>query len=326
MVPGTVLLFRQQVYDYSCRAPEETVMMVSNFCSPRPEMVLTSVEGDASVFAAAGPPPPQWRETLDVMNMSTRLGGQSDCKEHYHSMLFAATDCMLKVPIDRWDVDAYYHDEEEPSQPYHTNIQHQGHIEGVALFDNKYFEISAAESAGMDPVQRQIMEVGGTSAAMIGHSKKQANRRSAHAGVSVGNDKLDWMFMPKDELSGAMGATSTVLAIIANRFSFVYNLKGPSFVCDTACSASLVSTHCAKMSMLERTVDPLEWWLSLGAHLVLMPFISFASSHMGSPQGLHFRCVRNAVCRNFRRCWSEHHTETPHGIHCNAVKRNVNCT
>lgn len=48
--------------------------------------------------------------------------------------------------------------------------------------------------------------------------------------------------------------TSTVLAIIANRFSFVFNLKGPNFVCDTACSASLTSTHCARF-MISRPAD-----------------------------------------------------------------------
>merc|ERR1719262_1698280 len=98
------------------------------------------------------------------------------------------------------------------------------------------------------------------------------NRKSTHAGFAVGNDKLDWANMPKEiQIGGAMGGTSTVLAIIANRFSFVFNMKGPNFVCDTACSASLVSTHLAKLMLRERRWDVLEYHLSLGSHLVLSP-------------------------------------------------------
>lgn len=81
-----------------------------------------------------------------------------------------------------------------------------------------------------------------------------------------------------------------MLAIIANRFSFVFNMKGPNFVCDTACSASLVSTHLAKLMLLERTWDKLEFHISLGSHLCLdcMPFIGCSQSHMATVKGRCF--------------------------------------
>lgn len=74
-------------------------------------------------------------------------------------------------------------------------------------------------------------------------------------------------------------------------------MKGPSFVCDTACSASLVSTHAAKLMMLD-PYDPLEFFLSFGAHLVLRgPFINAA--HMNSPDG---RCFTfNASANGYLR-------------------------
>merc|ERR1711972_1186258 len=108
-----------------------------------------------------------------------------------------------------------------------------------------------------------------------------------HAGFSVGNDKLDWNEVPKcSEWSNHAGAAN-VLAIIANRFSFVFNMKGPNFVCDTACSASLVSTHLAKMLLRTREYDALEFHLSMGAHLVLSagPFIGCSQSHMSTIKG-----------------------------------------
>lgn len=35
-----------------------------------------------------------------------------------------------------------------------------------------------------------------------------------------------------------------------NRFSYVINLKGPSFIVNTACSASLVALHSAKTHLI----------------------------------------------------------------------------
>ena len=55
-----------------------------------------------------------------------------------------------------------------------------------------------------------------------------SNKRSHHVGVSVGVDKADFPTL------GVMTGGNNALAIIANRFSFVFNLKGPNYICDTA--------------------------------------------------------------------------------------------
>merc|ERR550532_175967 len=126
---------------------------------------------------------------------------------------------------------------------------------------------------------------------MIGLTKKLANRKATHAGFNVGNDKLDWANLPKDiGPTAALGGTSTNLAILANRFNFVFNMKGPSFVCDTACSASLTSLHCGRKCMLDREYDKLEFFLCMGAHLCLAsgPFIGCSQSHMSTPKGRCF--------------------------------------
>ena len=55
-----------------------------------------------------------------------------------------------------------------------------------------------------------------------------SNKRSHHVGVSVGVDKADFPTL------GILTGANNALAIIANRFSFVFNLKGPNYICDTA--------------------------------------------------------------------------------------------
>merc|ERR1740138_707833 len=165
--------------------------------------------------------------------------------------------------------------------------RHCSFVDGVDIFDNKYFEISNNEAQGMGPLQRMVLEVGGSLYHSQGLTKKMANRTAHHAGCSVGLDKDDWPTMGLDTGGSAGG---NALAIITNRFSFVFNLKGPNYICDTACSASLTATHLAKLAILERVYDPLEFHIAIGTHLCLAvgPFIGCSMSHMVSPEGRCF--------------------------------------
>jgi len=292
--PNTILLFRPDVFEYSCDCPDETLMLITNFLSASPLMTFSHVEGETKWLndETPGPPPPPGDEKLYVVNSVARLPGLFDNQWSYLAALTGACDPVQKIPLHRGDIDPYWTEDTETFQSWQSTGKHAGCVEGVELFDNKYFEISNAEAAGMDPVQRLVLETGAQSLAMNGLTKKIMNRKSTHAGFAVGNDKLDWQNMPKDiQIGGALGGTSTVLAIIANRFSFVFNMKGPNFVCDTACSASLTSTHCVKLMMLERTYDPVDFFISMGAHLVLqaaLKVIGGAQSHMNTAGGRCF--------------------------------------
>lgn len=306
-LPNTILLFRPDVYDFTCDTPDETLMLISNFLTPAPEWVWDAIEGDLGWLKQQdGPPAPAAPENIHVVNSVARLPAQMDSQWSYFAGLTAATDAVIKVPLERGDTDPYYTTNTESYESWQTTSCHMSFCEGVELFDNRHFEISNMEAVAMDPVQRLILETGAQSMAMIGLTKAITNRKSVHGGCAVGNDKCDWMLMVRDlpnvQASGALSGTSTVLAILANRFNFIFNMKGPSFVCDTACSASLTSTHCAKMMMQERVYDPLDFFLSLGAHLVLTPIaglVGGTQSHMGGPYG---RCLTfNASASGYLR-------------------------
>mmetsp|Transcript_99921 Transcript_99921/g.254152 ORF Transcript_99921/g.254152 Transcript_99921/m.254152 type:complete len:961 (+) Transcript_99921:94-2976(+) len=303
-LPNTVLLFRPDIYEFSCEAPEETLMLISNFLTPAPTWMWDKITGDLTWLQEhEGPPPPGRPQNIHILNSVARLPANFDNQWAYYAGLSAATDAVIKIPITRGDIDSYFSTSEEIFETWQSNCQHQSYCEGIEMFDNKHFEISTTEAGGMDPVQRLILETGAQSLAMIGLTKKLTNRKSIHAGCAVGNDKLDWAGLDKTcAIGSSMGGTATVLAIIANRFNFCFNMKGPSFVCDTACSASLTSTHCAKMMLAERTYDPLEWFLSMGAHLILNAVagvIGGTQSHMGGPIG---RCLTfNASASGYLR-------------------------
>merc|ERR1719188_2468447 len=99
----------------------------------------------------------------------------------------------------------------------------------------------------MDPMHRFILEVGAKNLFKMGITKKSSNREPHHAGFCVGQDKSDWDWPEMEtnkcpEAQGGLNAT----ALMGNRFSFVFNMKGPNFVVDTACSSALTATHMAK--------------------------------------------------------------------------------
>jgi len=290
--PNTVLLFRPECYEYICKTPIETLMLVTNFLSPSTPLVVDRIDPSAldemSIELATGPPPPPGDEHIDVLNIVSRCSGRLDDGASLDVAFACGCDSVVMHPKQRWDIEPYWTADVDHAEVWQAVGKHMGFCEGVEFFDNRYFEISNAEAVTMDPVQRQILETGSQSLAMYGITKKDSNRKAIHAGFSVGNDKLDWMMM--DHGKEAMTGTATVLAIIANRFSFVFNMKGPNFVCDTACSASLVSSHLAKLCMYERTWDPLEFHISMGAHLCLNGtlFLGGGGAHMHTVLGRCF--------------------------------------
>ena len=79
----------------------------------------------------------------------------------------------------------------------------------------------------------------------------------------------------------AMGVCLTALA---NRLSYVYNLKGPSVTLDTACSGSLVGIHMACRSIWN---DEADMALAGGVNLIFRPENSIMMSKGGflSPDG-----------------------------------------
>merc|ERR1719265_1384775 len=115
----------------------------------------------------------------------------------------------------------------------------------------------------------------------------------------VGLDKNEWGSIPK--AISAQGASSAANAITSNRFSYCLNLKGASMTIDTACSASLVCTHTAKLYLLHNQFDPIEASLVCGVNLLLSPgsFIGCCAAGMLSHNG---RCFTyNATADGYAR-------------------------
>jgi 3-oxoacyl-(acyl-carrier-protein) synthase len=214
----------------------------------------------------------------------------------YKTGLYAGCDAGKEIPLTRWNVMDYWEPDPNYLMPWQICTNHQSVVEGLDLFDNKYFEVVTNEAKVMDPMQRHALEVGAQNLFKMGITKKIANRNPRHGGFSVGLDKDDWERVPDKPEGG-----QNVQAIISNRFSFIFNLRGPNYVADTACSSALSATHLAQFTLRDQSIDKIEFHIALGLHQCLSPFpwVGSSQSHMVSSIG---RCLTfNASAGGYMR-------------------------
>lgn len=303
-VPGTMLIVREDTFHYCFDEPldGEVNWMQAFLMKPKPEWSLETLHTDGlmDVFSRAdldGPPKPA-ADVVSVVALAIQAAGNMGSTAKEWNAYIAGTDAQLEMPIKRFEYATYYEDEFDAPKPWCAYVKHFSVQEGIEMFDNKAFEISTSEAAAMDPQIRQVLEVGYIALSQLGITKKMMNQKPAHASVSVGCDKNEWVHM--DDAPSSV-ATNNQLAINANRFSYVFNLKGGSYVCDTACSSSLIALHLGKVNLLEKRWDPLEYHLGVGVNLTLTywSFVGSSQSHMLSPSG---RCLTfNATANGYNR-------------------------
>jgi len=286
--PNTVLLYKPSIFKYSIVEPGNTLSMSVTFMEEEPQLVL-GTPGDASMLGEIypGPPPPSGGVPY-VDHAATMLPACWDEAAAYSAALSGGCDAAIEFPKTRFDWEFYYNPDSTNGEPWHLFLKHMSFCEGLQDFDNKYFSIPINEAKSMGPMQRHMLTTGALALAQMGITKKVADRQPHHAGCSVGLDKDDWPSIPKENPENEGG--NNVIAIISNRFSFSFNLKGANYVADTACSASLTASHFAKWMMSDRTHDQLEFFVCMGVHncLSILPFIGGSQSHMFSIGGRCF--------------------------------------
>jgi acyl transferase domain-containing protein/NADPH:quinone reductase-like Zn-dependent oxidoreductase/NADP-dependent 3-hydroxy acid dehydrogenase YdfG/acyl carrier protein len=159
-----------------------------------------------------------------------------------------------------------------------------GQVDGVFDFDPFYFGLSPREAAIMDPQQRILLEV---AVEALEHAGVPADTLAGtEVGVYVGASSLDYGTHAQLDPAAIepQSMTGNTLSIIANRISYVFDLKGPSYVVDTACSSSLIALHHALEDIRSGRIDTaIVGGVSLLLHPV--PFIGFSRASMLSATG-----------------------------------------
>ena len=159
-----------------------------------------------------------------------------------------------------------------------------GYLKCVSDFDAELFSISPKEARLMDPQQRILLEQVFEALLSAGYNHRQL--AGSRTGVFVGVTSNDYsaLCLTENAHTSPYFVTGNAPSITANRISYYFDFKGPSFAIDTACSSSLVAVTRAVQSLRNGECDLA---IVAGVQLNLLPQISesLASANMLSPDG-----------------------------------------
>ncbi|MCK6525712.1 type I polyketide synthase, partial [Myxococcota bacterium] len=217
-----------------------------------------------------------------IIGLSCRLPGAPTAADFW-SDLRAGVERVEEIPAERWDMGVWY--DPNPAAPNRSTCRRAGILQGIDQFDPAFFGLSSREADHMLPEQRLFLEQAWRAMEDAGVSGPRASAGSTGVYVGVIPNEYVHSGMLRDGLrvEGNM-ATGNGLSIVANRVSYLLDLRGPSLPVDTACSSALVAVHLAVMSLRAGECD-LALAGGVNVNLSLARFLAFSHARMFSTGG-----------------------------------------
>ncbi|WND33025.1 SDR family NAD(P)-dependent oxidoreductase [Streptomyces sp. BB1-1-1] len=220
-------------------------------------------------------------DPVAVVGLAGRFPGAPDAETFWRNLL-AGRDMVTEVPAERWNWQAY--DGDPRRDPGTTDCRAGGFLESVTAFDAAHFSLSPREASLMDPQQRLFLETCWHTLENAGYDPGSfaGTRTGVFAGVTL-HDYLEVLREHDTDVAGHT-VTGNVHAIVANRVSYLLDLRGPSETVDTACSSSLVALHRALAALRSGECDAA---LVGGVNVVMTPtwYVSLSRGGMLSQGG-----------------------------------------
>jgi len=222
------------------------------------------------------------RDEIAVVGWACRVPGAKSPAELW-SLLLEGRCAISRVPPDRFSLDRFGHPRrQEPGKSYTWAA---GVLDDLWGFDPVVFGISPREAEQMDPQQRILLQL--TWEALEDAGIRPSSLKGSEVGVYVGASQTDYAhaFFADYAIADSQFGTGTALAVLANRISYIYDLRGPSVTVDTACSSSLVALHQAVEALNSGRIDTA---IVGGINVICSPasFIAFSQASMLSEHGL----------------------------------------
>ncbi|KAE8356045.1 hypothetical protein BDV28DRAFT_7151 [Aspergillus coremiiformis] len=215
-------------------------------------------------------------EPIAVIGMGCRFSGEASSVEGFWNMLSLGRTGHGRVPSTRYEASAWHH----PSHERKGAINHDSGFfinQDPARFDAPFFAITAKEAAGMDPVQRLLLEV--AYEAFENGGVPMETLPGSPVGVYSGCMTNDYELLSTRDIYDMPhnSATGNGRTMLANRLSWFFDLRGPSIMMDTACSSSLTALHLATQAL---RAGECNMALVTGASLILHPNFTQRLSYM----------------------------------------------
>lgn len=171
-------------------------------------------------------------EPIAVVGMACRLPGDVHTPSALWELLASKKSTFGPVPDSRFTHSSFYHP--LGTRPGSLNIP-GGHFlsQSLGAFDASFFSITPFEANSIDPQQRMLLEVTWECLESAGIAPETLEGKNV--GVYVGAWTCDYETIQKSDIEGKGASesawiTGTGPAILSNRVSYVYNLRGPRYV------------------------------------------------------------------------------------------------
>ncbi|KAG6462008.1 hypothetical protein O3G_MSEX013000 [Manduca sexta] len=169
----------------------------------------------------------------------------------------------------------------------HGLPERNGKLKDLAHFDATFFGVHAKQAHLMDPQLRLLLEL--THETIVDAGLNPAELRGSRTGVYVGvsNSETEEMWTVDPDKINGYALTGCCRAMFPNRISYTFDLRGPSYAIDTACSSSMFALAQAVIAMRAGHCDAA---VVAGTNLCLKPAnsLNFHRLSMLSPEG---RCA-----------------------------------
>lgn len=195
-------------------------------------------------------------DEIAVIGYDCKFPGGANSPEQFWQLLTEEFDAVTEIKNERFNFNDYYSDNKEEQGKMFTKYASFLDTD-IKSFDNIHFELSAVEAKSVDPQQRLLLEVSWNALEHAGIDVKDL--RGSKTGVFIGLDSNEYF---KAEVLSGDESDITPYSLMgvsqhsaAGRISYFYDLKGPSIMCNTACSSSLTALGLAVQSLREKQSD-----------------------------------------------------------------------
>ena len=226
---------------------------------PQPEPQPETQPG-AQTMTGPGPSPGSGDDGIAIIGMACRFPGAPDIQSFWR-LLEAGVDA---VTDGRRDPGSWEGVAGDPAQS-DSALRRAGFIEGIDLFDARFFGISPISARATDPQHRLLLETSwhALEDAGINPDDLRGSNTGVFAGVAS-SEYRDLMLAAGSSISYVGTANSMAVGGV----SFKLGLTGPAVPVELNCASSLVSVHHALTALRQGEVNLA---LAGGVNTVLSP-------------------------------------------------------
>lgn len=218
---------------------------------------------------------------IAIVGAGAKLPGASSV-DAFWDTLKSQKNTVSEGPDGRWSIGRFLRP--GAPEPGFAYTFAGGYLTDPFKFDPALFGISHREARQMDPQQRMLLEVAWS--AFEDADIPASSLAGQNVGVFVGASNVDYQNSASHDpaVMESHYMTGNSLSVLSNRLSHAFDLRGPSFTVDSACSSSFVALNEAMSALKDERIDLA---IVAAANLLLSPapFIGFSQAHMLSPTG-----------------------------------------